>query len=71
MPMDRKTGLNFRNALWAGLAAPIGLYAAPTSYPYFVSTFSVPQSFAQVGAYMNYGFGRIADEVRPVGADRG
>jgi hypothetical protein len=34
-------------ALWAGLAAPVGLYAA-SAYPYYSSAYSVPKAFAHV-----------------------
>jgi hypothetical protein len=62
----------FITGLWNGLAAPVGLYASPPRYPYYVSANSVAQSFGQVGSYMSYVLGRCRDESdrRPSTAQR-
>ena len=40
-------------AFWAGLAAPVGLYAPPAPYMAYVNGYSVPQSFGMVAMYLN------------------
>jgi hypothetical protein len=52
----------FVAALWAGLAAPTALFGSPPKYPYYIGTYSVPQSFAQVGSYLSYALSRYRDD---------
>lgn len=40
-------------AFLVGLAAPVGLYAAPPQYPVYLAALSVPWSFANVGIDLN------------------
>jgi hypothetical protein len=54
----------FLPALWAGLAAPTGLYASAPQYPYYLGTYSVAQSFGQVGSYLNYALNQYSGESR-------
>jgi len=42
----------FVAALWAGLAAPVDLFAAPPPYPYYLGSFSVYQNFATAGVHL-------------------
>jgi len=52
----------FRRALWAGLAAPAALYAAPPVYPVYSAANSVPQAFAEIGASLSGSVRRHRDE---------
>jgi hypothetical protein len=58
-------GSYFVPALWAGLAAPTGLYSSTPQYPYYVGTYSVPQSFGQVGSYLSYALKRCGKQSAP------
>jgi hypothetical protein len=53
--MDGTRHNNYRliPAIWASLAAPTALYAAPEPYPYVLSAGAVAQSFAAAGFYLN------------------
>ena len=53
----------FWAAFWSGLAAPVGLYAAPPPYMAYVTGYSVPQSFGMVGMYLS----RVSAQVPSVG----
>jgi len=44
---------SFISGLWAGLAAPMGLFELPPAYPRFDGTNSLRRSFAKVGMYVN------------------
>jgi len=61
----------FSVALWAGLAAPIGLYTTSGHYPYLDGSLSVAQSFAQVGSYMSFALGNVRETDRSAAAPRG
>ena len=41
------------SAIWASLAAPTALYAAPEPYPYVISAGAVARSFAAAGSYLS------------------
>jgi hypothetical protein len=56
--MDSRTP--FAAAFWAGLAAPIALYADPPQYPIYVAAYSVPLAFATVGNQLGSAFNREA-----------
>lgn len=49
----------FWTAFWAGLAAPTGLYAGPAPYAAYIGGYSLPQTFAAVGVYMNQAVGQF------------
>jgi hypothetical protein len=51
----------FANAFWAGLAAPVSLFASTPTYVHYAAAFSVPQSFAQAGAQLGHAFKRYRD----------
>jgi hypothetical protein len=42
----------FWTAFWAGLAAPIGLYAASDPYAAYIGGYRPPQTFAAIGNFM-------------------
>lgn len=52
MPMDGVRTYSLISAVWASLAAPTALYAAPEPYPYELAAGSVAQSFAAAGSYL-------------------
>jgi hypothetical protein len=43
----------FWAAVWEGLAAPINLYARSAPYAAYIGGYSLPQTFATIGGYMN------------------
>ena len=49
-------------AFMAGLAAPVGLYAAPGQYLNGASLPTVSQSFSAVGYYLTQAMGQHANE---------
>jgi hypothetical protein len=55
-------GNYFATALWAGLAAPIGLYAAPATYYYVTSAGSIDRSFAEAGLYIRAAWAQFSVE---------
>jgi hypothetical protein len=58
---------NFRSAFWAGVAAPVMLFAPVPNYAAFVSTLSPSQSFGVAGYYLSQAMKRI-DSERPARA---
>ena len=52
--MDRNSV--FANAFWAGLAAPVGLYAPAPDYKAYSVTGSVGQSFGTMASFVNASF---------------
>lgn len=51
----------FLAAFWAGLAAPIALYAPPAPYAAYVGGISLPLSFAATGVRLSIATGRDRD----------
>jgi hypothetical protein len=47
----------FWTAFWAGLAAPVMLFAAPTPYYLYLANSTVAQSFGAVGAKLALVYG--------------
>jgi len=63
-PMDARQRY-VATAFLAGLAAPVGLYAAPPEYPVYLAAQSVPWSFAKVGADLNARLGQSDGRPEP------
>lgn len=55
----------FWAAFWAGLAAPVGLYAPPTPYLAYINTLSLPQTFDTVGWYLSRAAAQVGDVRQP------
>lgn len=54
----------FWTAFWAGMAAPVSLYAAPTAYAGYVAIPSPAQSFAMVGGYLSAAAEQVQNDRR-------
>lgn len=54
----------FWAAFWAGLAAPVGLFAAPPAYPVHSGLSSVASSFATVGAQLSRAASQTTDDAK-------
>ena len=52
MESNRFSGYRLIPAIWATLAAPTALYAAPNPYPYFVAAGAIGRSFAIAGSFL-------------------
>ncbi|GEM_PF-3660559 len=64
--MDSARTYRLVSAIWASLAAPTALYAAPEPYPYMLATGSVARSFAAAGFYLSSAWAaQISDATQP------
>jgi hypothetical protein len=64
--MDSARTYRMISAIWASLAAPTALYAAPEPYPYVLAGGSVAQSFASAGFYLSSAWAaQISDATQP------
>jgi hypothetical protein len=57
----------FWSAFLAGLAAPIGVYAAPAPYMAYVGGYTASQSFTMVANYLARGYGAMATDAESSG----
>ena len=57
----------FWTAFWAGMSAPVQLYAAPGAYSHRVNVPSLAQSFATVGSRLTMAIGKLDNERRAEG----